>query len=224
MENIKTLLNLKYDSSKLNTLYERIEENHGKIEDINHAHEDMHGGFNHFKVCKLCGKIIVHDMHGYGSKCYNTIFKIMPLIAMHDDDFKKALNNYNLLKWSIYANTIKKLYIDINMGKNGMPKKFKNDFKKSFFNTILNSDKISKKQADIMIKDLFNYAFYNSIEFKADLNIKNDTIYNYNKEGHEILQQAWHDLLQKGHVIEFLRITYKKAWLDDTLNVKIDID
>ena len=229
--NIKTLYGFRYDADKLGELYEKIDDAWGQIDIINQTYDDIHGGADHYTVCNLCGRVIVHDHNGYGSKCYQTIIKMLSKISKLDNDMKLKLDNYNLLKWGIYANTIKRVYIAINSKDDGTPKKFRNEFKKSFFKSISEnqSGHFSRKQVDIMLKDLKTYAFYNSDFSRTDFDNKNDTIHDHATfEDKQKIKEAWQNIIKSSHVDDFTRITYIKAWIDNPFNndeyINIELD
>lgn len=232
MATIKTLYGFKYDADKLEELYEKIDDAWGNINSVNDAYENMHGGADHYTVCNLCGRVIVHKYNGYGSKCYQTIIKMLSKISKLDNELKLKLDNYNLTKWGIYANTIKNIYIDINSKDDGTPKKFRNEFKKSFFKSVSEnqSGHFSRKQIDIMLKDINNYNIYNdkSPYFSTDIYEKNATIKEYaTAEKKEILKNLWQDIIKSSHVNDFTRITYIKAWIDNPFNnenIIVEID
>ena len=225
---IGTWHGFRFNENLLDILRDDISNAEWHISDINDAYEDLHGGVGTYTVCQLCGRVIKHNIHGYGSKCFQTILNMLPKIAMLDDNFKQALDEYNLKKWGLYANTIRELYIKANTNEKGEPKKFRNEFKKSFFKSMFEntSGRYSRKQVDVMIRDLNMADTYGNFTVSVDLENKSKVIYEYNRAGSEELKKAWGNLLSMGDVIKFIQITYAKAWIDNPFkeDFKIEID
>lgn len=215
-----------YDADKVQTVYDTVENSLSIIDDINEQHADHYGVYNHYKVCLLCGKIVVNSRFGYGSKCYNTVNKMSKKLATISDTYKQILDEYNLKLWIAYANTIRNRYIAINSKDDGTPKNFRSNFKRSFFESMTKAERISRKQLDIMLHDLYNNDLY-SCGNEINYDNKLDTIQFFNSDLYEQIQQEYERaIMQNDDLLLFTRITYKQAWVKSPFNddEQIEID
>lgn len=91
--------------------------------------------------CSICGSLITDDNpDGIGIGCREHVVRPAILATA------KELNpNLNLEMWVFKVSKIRELFL--NTFKDT---KFRSDFKKSFFQSIANSEKISKKQLEII--------------------------------------------------------------------------
>ena len=108
--------------------------------------------------CAICGSLITDDNpDGVGFGCRQNVVRPAEIAAA------KELNpNLNLEMWVFKANAYKNEFLKVFEGR-----KFRNAFKKSFFESIKNSDKVSKKQLEI-IKNMVQWEI-NLPEFEEDL-------------------------------------------------------
>lgn len=113
--------------------------------------------------CLICGTILSeNNPDGIGFGCRKNVVKPAILAAA------KELNpNLNLEMWIFKVGKIRELFL--NTFKDV---KFRSEFKKSFYQSIANSEKVSKKQLQIMEemldkKDFFMFdKFYKNLKFE----------------------------------------------------------
>ena len=120
--------------------------------------------------CAICGSLITDDNpDGIGFGCRQNVVRPAEIAAA------KELNpNFNLEMWVFKANAYRNEFLKAFEGR-----KFRNAFKKSFFESIKNSDKVSKKQLEI-IKNMLEWEI-NLPEFeetvkKEEINFFNSLI------------------------------------------------
>ena len=108
--------------------------------------------------CAICGSLITDDNpDGIGFGCRQNVVRPAEIAAA------KELNpNFNLEMWIFKATAYRRKFLKAFEGR-----KFKNAFKKSFFESIKNSDKVSKKQLDV-IKNMLEWEI-NLPEFEENL-------------------------------------------------------
>jgi len=98
------------------------------------------------EYCNVCGHPISSDesiARGYGSECAAAITKAYYELLNKDND---ASLKYN---WIIEVELVKSLFLDTFK-----TTKFRSEFKKSFYSSMQNAERVSRKQMDIMIKEL----------------------------------------------------------------------
>lgn len=97
--------------------------------------------------CTICGSLITDDNpDGIGFGCRQHVVKPAEIATA------KELNpNLNLEMWVFKVNAYRTEFLKAFEGH-----KFRNEFKKSFFESIKNSDKVSKKQLEI-IKNMLGW-------------------------------------------------------------------
>ena len=108
--------------------------------------------------CIVCGSIISDDNpDGIGFGCRSHV-----VLPARTAAAKEIITNFALQEWifkvSIYRNEFLKIFEG---------HKFRNQFKKSFFESIKKSDKISKKQLDV-IKNMLEWKI-NLSELEEDI-------------------------------------------------------
>ena len=102
--------------------------------------------------CSVCGSLITDDNpDGIGFGCRKNVIKPAEAATAKEIIIDFALRQW-IFKVSIYRNEFLKAFDG---------HKFRNQFKKSFFESIKKSDKVSKKQLDVI---------KNMLEWKIDLN------------------------------------------------------
>ena len=110
--------------------------------------------------CAICGSIITDDNpDGIGFGCRQNVVKPAEIAAA------KELNpNFNLEMWIFKVSKIREVFL--NTFKDV---KFRNEFKKSFFESIKKSDKVSKKQLDVIKQMLQDKDYIYFEEFEENL-------------------------------------------------------
>ena len=228
---ISDFLGFRYDEDKLNQYEEEIEERAEQAEEAIPSMEyvdelEARYGRN-YSVCNCCGRLLVHSYFGYGVKCFEILLKSLDVVAKISEEFGKAYSEYTLEKWALYSKAIKDLYIRVNTNDNGELKKFRNAFKKSFIQSIIDNkeNRFSRKQIDVMINDIENQAYYDFDKVASkigakvlegcNLRSKRYIVKTYNSEAYYKLIDKFDDLVNIGDVVKFVRITYKKAWIDN---------
>ena len=221
----KTFFGYKYDTCKLEKLQDKIHDNYSVISEMNSHYCDINGGADHYSVCNLCGKIIVTGHDGYGSKCYKTVVALAPVVAKINPVFSVKLSEYNLKVWILYTNVIRDMYIRINSKADGTLKNFKSEFKKSFVPSIMKAEKISKKQVDVMLRDIDNYSNYNDNIYTGCLEDKMEVIRRNNEDTFYKLCEEWHNLISGDNSVKlFAQITYANAWINNPLVKQVQFD
>lgn len=116
--------------------------------------------------CKICGKALISESSkkaGMGKECLRAYNLAMSNKLYSYSDFSLAWN------WTIEANYYRALFLERFKDKR---KRFRNDFKKSFYDSILERDRISKKMLSVMKDWLFGgYGYYDAE--KEDYHWKN---------------------------------------------------
>ena len=108
--------------------------------------------------CSICGSIISDDNpDGIGFGCRQNVVRPAEIAAA------KELNpNFNLETWAFKVNAYRNEFLKVFEGR-----KFRSEFKKSFFESIKKSEKVSKKQLEI-IKNMLEWEI-NLPEFEENL-------------------------------------------------------
>ena len=102
--------------------------------------------------CSICGSIISDDNpDGIGFGCRKNVIKPAEAATA-----KEIIIDFALQQWIFKVNVYRNEFLKAFEGH-----KFRNQFKKSFFESIKKSDKVSKKQLDVI---------KNMLEWKIDLN------------------------------------------------------
>jgi len=125
MNNILEFCGYRYNATKLEEVIETIDESEDIVININDSYDNVHGGgaVDHYKVCRLCGKIIVNSYHGYGSECWKSVKRFIPIVAKINPKFGELMSEYNLKRWIIYSHTLRDFYVSVNKNDKG---EFKN--------------------------------------------------------------------------------------------------
>lgn len=102
--------------------------------------------------CSVCGSLITDDNpDGIGFGCRKNVIKPAEAATA-----KEIIIDFALQQWIFKVNVYRNEFLKAFEGH-----KFRNQFKKSFFESIKKSDKVSKKQLDVI---------KNMLEWKIDLN------------------------------------------------------
>ena len=102
--------------------------------------------------CSVCGSLITDDNpDGIGFGCRKNVIKPAEVATA-----KEIIIDFALQQWIFKVNIYRNEFLKAFEGH-----KFRNQFKKSFFESIKKSDKVSKKQLDVI---------KNMLEWKIDLN------------------------------------------------------
>ena len=102
--------------------------------------------------CSVCGSLITDDNpDGIGFGCRKNVIKPAEVATA-----KEIIIDFALQQWIFKVNVYRNEFLKAFEGH-----KFRNQFKKSFFESIKKSDKVSKKQLDVI---------KNMLEWKIDLN------------------------------------------------------
>ena len=225
--NTAEFLGYRYDEDKLikyeEDIAERKDTAYGHISDMEYA-DELNGKLpKQYSVCACCGRTLVHSYFGYGVKCAEQLFRSIGIMKKISPEFNELMTSYTLNKWNAYATTIRYLYIKINSDDNGELKKFRSSFKKSFVPAIMQADRISRKQVDVMINDIRTaYHYGNTDKIDGDtydmLNKQMDIIKRYRPIKYNELLEQFDDILHTNDIVKFVRITYKNAWIDNPFN------
>ena len=126
--------------------------------------------------CSVCGSLITDDNpDGIGFGCRKNVIKPAEAATA-----KEIIIDFALQQWIFKVNIYRNEFLKAFEGH-----KFRNQFKKSFFESIKKSDKVSKKQLDVI---------KNMLEWKIDLNkLEEDMI---EKEKHfyfDLIEEAKQD-------------------------------
>ena len=126
--------------------------------------------------CSVCGSLITDDNpDGIGFGCRKNVIKPAEAATA-----KEIIIDFALQQWIFKVNVYRNEFLKAFEGH-----KFRNQFKKSFFESIKKSDKVSKKQLDVI---------KNMLEWKIDLNkLEEDMI---EKEKHfyfDLIEEAKQD-------------------------------
>ena len=102
--------------------------------------------------CSVCGSLITDDNpDGIGFGCRKNVIKPAEAATA-----KEIIIDFALQQWIFKVNIYRNEFLKAFEGH-----RFRNQFKKSFFESIKKSDKVSKKQLDVI---------KNMLEWKIDLN------------------------------------------------------
>lgn len=106
-------------------------------------------------VCSICGAhLSENNTEGIGFECKAALRQAKIHKLFQDKDFSLYYN------WIIEASAWRDIFI-----KTFAETKFRSDFKKSFYKSILECDRISRKQLDIIRRELS----YRGINIKVDV-------------------------------------------------------
>lgn len=225
--NIAEFLGYKYDEDKLikyeEDIAERKETAYEYIGEMEYADELDGKTPRQYSVCACCGRTLVHSYFGYGAKCAEQLLRSIRIVKNLSPEFNELMTSYSLNKWNAYATTIRHLYIKVNSDDNGELKKFRSSFKKSFVPSIMNADRISRKQVDVMINDIrtaYNYGSTDKIDSDTYnmLDKQMSIIKRYRPIKYDELLEQFDDIVHTGDIVKFVRITYKNAWIDNPFN------
>ena len=110
--------------------------------------------------CSICGHVITSDeslARGYGSECAMALRKAYFTLMRQDNEASLMYN------WLIRVNLVKSLYLE-TFAKT----KFRSEFKRSFYASMKTSERISRKQFEIMENELM----YKNLGIKSDVIIE----------------------------------------------------
>ena len=91
--------------------------------------------------CQLCGAIITSEESiraGLGGQCQAAVYKAQQMVLYKETDF-------NLQKWIILAELNRTFYVETFANT-----KFRSQFKKDFYQSVKNGQRLSKKMLSIM--------------------------------------------------------------------------
>lgn len=108
--------------------------------------------------CAVCGSPITDDNHdGIGFGCRQHV-----VIPARTAAAKEIITDYALKVWIFKVSIYRKEFLRVFEGR-----KFRSAFKKSFFESIKNSERVSKKQLDV-IKNMLEWEI-NLFEFEEEI-------------------------------------------------------
>lgn len=222
-----TFLGYRYDEDKLNQYEEKIEErkeeSYDAIPNMEYI-DELEGQYREYSVCACCGKLITRSFFGYGATCAQKMLQSINVVSKISPEFNEVLTDYALRKWSAYSDIVKELYIRANSNDKGELKKFRNEFKKSFIKSVLENEtgRFSRKQVDVMKNDIERQIWYDERVIEKIGKDNYDMLGNklgliklHDPELHHELIGQFDDVVHQGDIVKFVRITYKKAWIDN---------
>lgn len=192
-----------FDKDKLEERLDRVNENITIILENN-----PNAGY-----CPFCGAERKEGVIAIGPSCLKQLTALFKKYAQEesDDDFKEKYNAFKLQIYLAKAKKIKNFWLKINSDKNGEAKKFRSDFKKNFYSSIKNQEKISKKQLEVMISDIERAGKYDTNIYTTYLDLTEEI----EKEQHQLFANFSHNdsILRNKSFIKYAHITYANAWL-----------
>lgn len=194
-----------FDKDKLEERLDRVNENITIILENN-----PNAGY-----CPFCGAERKEGVIAIGPSCLKQLTALFKKYAQEesDDDFKEKYNAFKLQIYLAKAKKIKNFWLKINSDKNGAAKKFRSDFKKNFYSSIKNQEKISKKQLEVMISDIERAGKYDADIYTTYLDLTEEI----EKEQHQLFANFSHNdsILRNKSFIKYAHITYANAWLKE---------
>ena len=147
--------------------------------------------------CLICGSILSeNNPDGIGIGCREHVVKPAILAAA------KELNpNLNLEMWIFKVGKIRELFL--NTFKDV---KFRSEFKKSFYQSIANNEKVSKKQLQIMEemldrKDFFMFdKFYKNLKFEESEYFESLILKEKQKEEYKNIYSKYIEIFKKQYL------------------------
>lgn len=147
--------------------------------------------------CAICGSLITDDNpDGIGFGCRKNVVEPAKIAAA------KELNpNLNLEMWIFKVGKIRELFL--NTFKDI---KFRSDFKKSFYQSIANSEKVSKKQLDVIKQMLKEENHFYFEKFEENLIYEEKCFYDslilkeQNKKDFDIIYSKYIDIFKKQYL------------------------
>ena len=145
--------------------------------------------------CSVCGSLITDDNpDGIGFGCRKNVIKPAEAATA-----KEIIIDFALQQWIFKVNIYRNEFLKAFEGH-----KFRNQFKKSFFESIKKSDKVSKKQLDVI---------KNMLEWKIDLNkLEEDMIEREKHFYFDLIEKAKHDK-KWGEIYKKYFEMFKKQYL-----------
>ena len=145
--------------------------------------------------CAICGSIISDDNpDGIGFGCRQNVVRPAEIAAA-----KEMNPNFNLETWVFKVNAYRNEFLKVFEGH-----KFRNEFKKSFFESIKKSNKVSKKQLDVIKKMLeweINLPEFEENFKKEEINFFNSLILKEKmKEGYNNIYLKYIDIFKKQYL------------------------
>lgn len=135
--------------------------------------------------CMVCGSIISDDNpDGIGFGCRSHV-----VLPARTAAAKEILPDFALRQWIFKVNIYKNEFLKVFEGR-----KFRSQFKKSFYESVKNSEKVSKKQLEV-IKNMLQWEVSLS-EIEKDLDIQEKNLY------FELIEEAkkdarWDEVFRK---------------------------
>ena len=147
--------------------------------------------------CLICGSILSeNNPDGIGIGCRENVVRPAILAAA------KELNpNLNLEMWIFKVGKIRELFL--NTFKDV---KFRSEFKKSFYQSIANNEKVSKKQLQIMEemldrKDFFMFdKFYKNLKFEESEYFESLILKEKQKEEYKNIYSKYIEIFKKQYL------------------------
>ena len=145
--------------------------------------------------CSVCGSLITDDNpDGIGFGCRKNVIKPTEAATA-----KEIIIDFALRQWIFKVNIYRNEFLKAFEGH-----KFRNQFKKSFFESIKKSDKVSKKQLDVI---------KNMLEWKIDLNkLEEDMIEREKHFYFDLIEEAKQDK-KWGEIYKKYFEMFKKQYL-----------
>lgn len=145
--------------------------------------------------CSVCGSLITDDNpDGIGFGCRKNVIKPAEAATA-----KEIIIDFALQQWIFKVNIYRNEFLKAFEGH-----KFRNQFKKSFFESIKKSDKVSKKQLDVI---------KNMLEWKIDLNkLEEDMIEREKHFYFDLIEEAKQDK-KWGEIYKKYFEMFKKQYL-----------
>ena len=145
--------------------------------------------------CSVCGSLITDDNpDGIGFGCRKNVIKPAEAATA-----KEIIIDFALRQWIFKVNIYRNEFLKAFEGH-----KFRNQFKKSFFESIKKSDKVSKKQLDVI---------KNMLEWKIDLNkLEEDMIEREKHFYFDLIEEAKQDK-KWGEIYKKYFEMFKKQYL-----------
>ena len=145
--------------------------------------------------CSVCGSLITDDNpDGIGFGCRKNVIKPAEAATA-----KEIIIDFALQQWIFKVNIYRNEFLKAFEGH-----KFRNQFKKSFFESIKKSDKVSKKQLDVI---------KNMLEWKIDLNkLEEDMIEREKQFYFDLIEEAKQDK-KWGEIYKKYFEMFKKQYL-----------
>lgn len=238
--NIQEFKGRKYDEDKVNSYYKKVDKKVQAIEKGNEKRweryvqmfKDSKEGlkphlFHENGFCTFCGAIRPSGEVGVGPGCADLIHKFLKGYIHEFIDIPQKYKDDYLNAYSKYAKYARALYLYNNTKNHDMKtiKAFKNQFKKSFTQSLLDNKeaRLSKKQLEVIEKDAEPYSidcggyksYYVDVKkgYKEQLeNYRKYVFYKfYYSQGYDEFKEHVFNSIEFGL---YARIMVANAWVD----------